>query len=509
MVPLFSMPSTTSWGVGEFPDLVPFSRWMRAAGLDVLQLLPLNEMASGQHSPYSALSAMALDPVFIALGDVPEFAALGGEAALPAEERARLAHVRATSRVDFVNVQQVKRVALRAAFDRFLDHDCRHESPRARAFAAFVARERWWLDAYALFRAIHAAQRELPWWQWPESLRTPADALASTSTVDREVRYGQYVQWIADEQWRRARAATAGLGLLGDLPFMVGGDSADVWSRQHEFMLDATIGAPPDAFSATGQDWGVPAYRWDVIARGNFEWFRQRARRAADLFDGYRLDHLVGLFRTYVRPRAGEPYFVPGHEPEQRWLGETMLDLFKEAGALVIAEDLGTVPDFVRASLAARQVPGFKVLRWERDWHAASQPYVDPSDYSPSSVAMTGTHDTEPMATWWMEAPADEVAALSRLPPLRERAFATSVRGYGPLLRDAVLRTLLASGSRLVVVPVQDIFGWTDRINMPATVGDDNWTFRLPWSVDRWLDEPEARERAEWLSQQQWGQVLP
>ena len=109
------------------------------------------------------------------------------------------------------------------------------------------------------------------------------------------------MQWQADLQWRRARAEAA-VAVFGDLPFMVGADSADVWARQHAFRFDATIGVPPDAFSETGQDWGLPVYRWDVIEEDDYEWIRQRARRSADLFRGYRIDHLVGLYRTYAIP---------------------------------------------------------------------------------------------------------------------------------------------------------------------------------------------------------------
>ena len=126
-------------------------------------------------------------------------------------------------------------------------------------------------------------------------------------SLPTSVLFRQYIQWIADEQWRRARAAAGerGVKLFGDLPFMVDGDSADVWARQSDFDIEASVGVPPDAFSATGQDWGMPAYRWDVIARQDFRWLRDRARRSAALYDGYRVDHLVGFYRTYSRPRNG------------------------------------------------------------------------------------------------------------------------------------------------------------------------------------------------------------
>src|SRR6185312_1751449 len=131
--------------------------------------------------------------------------------------------------------------------------------------------------------------------------------------------------------------------LFGDLPFMVDSDSADVWARQADFRLDASVGVPPDAFSATGQDWGMPVYRWDVMAAEDYRWLHERARRNADLYDGYRVDHLVGFYRTYGRPRdGGAPFFTPSDEAHQVALGETVLRIFGDAGAEIIAEDLGT-----------------------------------------------------------------------------------------------------------------------------------------------------------------------
>ena len=132
--------------------------------------------------------------------------------------------------------------------------------------------------------------------------------------------------------------------------------------------------------SATGQDWGLPAYRWDVFADRDFDWLRHRARRNADLCDGYRVDHLVGFYRTYYRDGHGQAGFTPPDEPSQLALGERVL-VFRDAGAEIIAEDLGTVPDFVRASLARLEVPGYKVFRWERQWDDPGQPFRDPASY--------------------------------------------------------------------------------------------------------------------------------
>jgi 4-alpha-glucanotransferase len=224
--------------------------------------------------------------------------------------------------------------------------------------------------------------------------------------------------------------------------------------------------------------------------REDFEWLRKRARRCADLFDGFRVDHLVGFYRTYARPKDGRPaYFTPSDEPSQRELGEKLLHIFKDSGAVIIAEDLGTVPDFVRESLSRQGVPGFKVFRWERHWHTEGHPFRDPATYPALSVALSGTHDTEPMVVWWEQVADDERQKVSAV------VHSDITRAPYPEVRDVLVESLYASGSNLVMMPIQDVFGWRDRINDPSVVAESNWVYRLPWPVDSLDDVAEARER--------------
>ena len=316
-VPLFSLTSSRSWGIGEFADLPAFGAWCAAAGQAYVQLLPLNEISPGETSPYSSMTAMALDPLYIHVPDVPEFVASGGEAALLPAQRDVLASLRADTRVRYGSVRELKRQCLRAAYVRFRDEELSRDTARARDFHAYASRESWWLDVYTTFRAVHAAEQERAWWDWPLGLAyADPEALrqANASHADDRL-YRAYQQWVAEAQWQAARAA-AGVRVFGDLPFMVSGDSPDVWARKNEFMLDATVGVPPDAFSETGQDWGLPPWRWDVMQGTGFQWMRARARRTAALFDGVRIDHLVGLYRIYVRPtdEARAKVFSPPDE---------------------------------------------------------------------------------------------------------------------------------------------------------------------------------------------------
>jgi 4-alpha-glucanotransferase len=498
LVPLFSIPSSRSWGIGEIGDIPVLAEWLRVAGQRVLQLLPINEMPPGERSPYSALSAMAIDPQFVSIGGLEDFAAVGGEEALEAGARGRLDTARSADAVDYAAVRQLKQDALRRCFARFRDAEWNANSARAAALRAYIEDEAGWLDDYALFRALHARHDERSWLEWPEPLRSrDAGALAAArADLADDILYRQYVQWIAQGQWKAAREHAGGVALFGDLPFMVSGDSADVWARQDEFRLDASVGVPPDAFSETGQDWGLPVYRWDVLADRDFDWLRDRARRNALLFDGYRVDHLVGFYRTYFRPHGGgPPQFTPSEEDAQTRLGERVLQVFREPGTEIIAEDLGVVPDFVRASLARLGVPGYKVLRWERQWHTDGQPFNDPADYPACAVATSGTHDTETLAAWWANAPPEEKEAVRAIPAVRARADADDQ------VPAALVEALVGAGADLLILPIQDVFGWHDRINQPATVGDANWTWRLPWPVDRMLIEPDAVDAASRLKQ--------
>lgn len=510
LVPLFSLVSSRSWGVGDFLDLPRFAEWVRDAGQSFIQVLPILEIPDHETSPYSALTAMALDPIFISLPEVEDFAATGGVAELTPDDRAQLAAVQGAPRVQHRAVRALKSRWLRRAHRRFLEEEAGPQTPRFHRFNAFSEREAWWLDDYALFRALRGVNEQRAWWEWAEPLaRLQPEALARAREEHAvEIGYRRYVQWLAAEQWERARAEAAPVQVFGDVPFMIAADSPDVWMQQQEFRFDATVGVPPDAFSETGQDWGLPPWRWDAMAQNDFAWMRRRARRTAALFDGFRLDHLVGLYRTFIRPldSGARPFFAPEDEDQQCQLGEKLVRLYQECGSAVIAEDLGTVPDFVRTSLRELGVPGFKVFRWERYWQHPEHPFVDPADYQEVSVATTGTHDTEALATWWETMPQEDRDRIVRLPAVRRSlespagVDAPAPAQFIPEIRDALIRALLASGSRYTIFPFQDFFGWTDRINTPATVDEENWSWRLPWLVDQLetLDEP--RERATLLA---------
>lgn len=489
VVPLFSLRSARGWGIGEIGDLPAIGAWMRASGLRALQLLPVGTLPPGEASPYSALSAMAIDPVYITLPDVADFVSLGGEIRLPLADQVALRGARNAPGIRYADVRQVKESALRLSFSLFWDVDWLRTTARAGAFAAFASWEDWWLGDYALYCALRTRYDQRPWTDWPAPLRDrePQALESARRELEQEILYHQYVQWLAESQWESAREALGDIRLFGDFPFMVSRDSADVWANQHLFRFDRSVGTPPDAFSETGQDWGLPVYRWDVMIAEDDRWLRQRARRMSRLFDGYRVDHLVGFFRTYSRPAdSTHGEFEPADEAAQIAQGERILRLFVDSGAQVTAEDLGSIPDFVRESLARLGVPGYKVLRWERRWKEPGQPFIHPASYPEVSAAATSTHDIEPLALWWETADREERIAFARILPAPSEARTPDEIASLPFeaLHLPLLRLAYQSGSDLLLLPIQDAFGWSERVNLPGTVGDHNWTWRLPYAVE-------------------------
>ncbi len=306
-----------------------------------------------------------------------------------------------------------------------------------------------------------------------------------------------YLQWIAHEQLADARrvAKRCGVEIVGDLPFTVAVDSADVWARQDDFDVAVSIGAPPDEFNADGQDWSLPGFRWEAVRADGFRWLRDRLAHAGRWLDGTRLDHVVGYFRTFIRPPDGPSHFEPALPDAQRPLGAAALDVVREAAASmrVIVEDLGDVPPFVREEMAARGLPGYRVLRWESD----GPTFRDPRAFPPGSIATTGTHDTSALAAWWGdELDQDARHRLADVPVFG--ALRDAGPAFTPAVHEALLDGLYASGSDTALLPIQDVFGTPDRINTPATIGDHNWGYRIPLAVEQ-LASASGRERAAWL----------
>jgi 4-alpha-glucanotransferase len=481
------MRSRADWGIGQITDLPACARLFLRAGQRLIQVLPTHELADGETSPYGALSAFALDPIYITVEAVPELDRGEASSILGAGGRAELERLRGLPKVAYSAVRALKRRVLNVAFDHFRVRELAPQSPRAKAFDTFIARESAWLRDHALYAALRDARSGHGWSTWPapERDRSPEVVALARSPRDdgglgTKVLFEMYLQWIAHEQWREARAELQKLGvaLMGDMPFIVGSESADVWARRDQFRTDVTLGAPPDEFSADGQSWGLPGYDWTTMDADGLSWLRSRATHSAELFDRYRIDHVVGFFRQWLKGHAPDAKgrFEPEAEPDQQVRGEKVLRAMLAAAGpdAVIAEDLGVIPPFVRETLTKLGLPGYKVLPWERD---DAQIPRDPRAFPELSVATWSTHDTAPITQWWhdlSDAERERLAKLDEMPldlPESEREL-------------ALIKLLFSAKSALTLLLAQEILGDKTRINTPATVSDQNWTWRLPRPIE-------------------------
>ena len=528
LAPVFALRGAGDLGIGDVAALREAVRWAAENRLRFFQILPVNEPGS-DHSPYNLLSAMALDPLTISTRpeEVPGLASSDFEK-LCAEHDVGGTDL---SRVHYPHVQTLKRGLLEAAYTRF------SRAGRSAAFESFQRRERGWLEDYALFRALvdwHGSEVNTA---WPAEHRAPEAArqwLANLKTAEqrsfsRRMRFWKFVQWTAWAQWERLKteAEALGVALAGDVPVGVSLFSADVWAEPEIFDLSRWSGAPPervfqtDVFTARwGQNWGFPLYNWERMSRDNFRWWRRRLRALFRLFHFLRVDHALGFFRIYSfpwRPEENEkfkdlspaeaaaltggelPRFVergddtPEDREYNRQRGEMIFRIFLEEAPAhrLIAEDLGEVAPYVRPTLASLEIPGFKIPQWERE----GAQLTPGEQYPRLSLATFATHDHPPIRTFW-----EELFAACADPQKSEWARAEQRAlldfcgrpdlaipcPYSREVHQAFLAGLLATNSWLAVAMITDLFGSTERFNVPGSAASDNWSCRIAEPVARW-----------------------
>ena len=486
LLPVFSLRSANDVGVGDFEGFENLFGWMRQASQRVLMVLPLLPTTPGDPSPYSTRSAFGLNPLFIHLGWLPEAVQF-----TDAEKKA-IDEARRSPSVRYDLVFPVKTAALQRAFDAFE----RHGSDE---FETWRASQREWLDGYALYSTLSEKFEARPWWEWPEPLknRDPGALEAALQEHGRRVRYHQWLQWVADGQWRRVRAQAHahGIQLCGDEPFIIGQDSADCWCFPQYLRRDARLGVPPDDFSADGQDWGLPWFDFDALGRDNDTWLKRRARHAAATYDLRRVDHAIGYFRQYIRDaQAPRGRFVPDQEADQRARGEKNFKLLSE-GTSIVAEDLGVIPRFARDVLAQLGLPGYQVMRWSRE----DGVYRDPRHYPEISLVTTGTHDTEALRSWWEGAQDWERETVCRVWP-ELNGLQPAPKEWSFEVHEALLRAAMNSQSYLAIFPWQDVFGETERTNLPGTMGPQNWSYRIKPEVQALSADENLQRTANWLT---------
>lgn len=396
-VPLFSLYSKSSIGIGEIPDLKFLIDWCKQVGFSIIQLLPIYDTGY-DFSPYSAVSSFALDPMYLNLNKL-----IGVDSSLYSIELASLKKkfpVRNKS-IDY----KIKKEKI-----SFLDKVFRSIQPlKEPAQLNFENGNKYWLYDYALFKVISERNGTSGWenWQLKEKNHNHSLLHKRDKKLKQELDFHIWVQWQLFEQMSSVKtyAESKNVLLMGDIPFLVSRDSADVWSHQKYFKLNLTAGAPPDMYFAYGQKWGMPPYNWKKIKSDNYKYLKERLRYSENFFHMYRIDHFVGLFRIWTVPRNSPPElgalrgdFEPSDPQTWENHGKGIIDvMLKSTSMFPCAEDLGTVPACSFKTLKEYSVPGVEFQRFLKK----NNKFVKPDRYRKNSVSVLSTHDSSFLMNWF------------------------------------------------------------------------------------------------------------
>ena len=461
LLPISSLPS--KYGIGCFSkSAYEFVDQLKAAGQGCWQILPLGPTSYGD-SPYQSFSTFAGNPYFISLEDLIE------EGVLTEKECDAVDFGSREDDVDYEKIYKGRYKLLRKAYER-------SDISKNPDFVRFQQEQAHWLGDYALFMAVKDRFEGIPWTEWAEDIR-----LRWNNALDYyrkelyfEIEFQEYMQFKFYEQWAKLKAYAnrRGIRIIGDIPIYVAMDSADTWANPGLFKLDENneptqvAGCPPDGFSATGQLWGNPLYRWDVHKNTGFEWWIKRLAHCFNMYDVVRIDHFRGLESYWEIPADSETAlngkWVDGPKDE---FFEVLIKTFGEEPP-IIAEDLGIITDDVRALRDKFGLPGMKILQFAfEDEDSNYLPYNQPYN----CICYTGTHDNDTTTGWY--ATASEKA--------RDK-----VRRYMNTDASQVswdfIRTCFGSPARFAIIPVQDLFcqGSDCRMNTPGKA-DGNWAYRM------------------------------
>ncbi len=462
-----SLPSR--YGIGCFSKSArDFVDWLKGAGQSYWQILPLGPTSYGD-SPYQSFSTFAGNPYFISLEDLVD------EGVLAEEECEAIDFGNEQDAVDYRKMYEGRYPLLRKAYER-------SNIMENREYQKFVSENERWLADYGVFMAVKDQFGGVPWTEWTQDIRLhERDAVSRYREELRdEVEFQQYLQYVFYKQWGelKAYANEHGVRIIGDIPIYVSMDSADVWAHPELFQLDAdnvpmaVAGCPPDGFSAMGQLWGNPLYRWEYHRDTGYEWWIGRLAHCFRLYDVVRIDHFRGFDEYYSIP-YGAKTAVCGH-----WEKGPGMELFSRVRAVlgekeVIAEDLGYVTDSVRELVRESGFPGMKVIEFAFDSRDSGSvnDYL-PHNYTENCVVYTGTHDNETI-TGWLDSITEEERAMTR-------AYLCDWYTPDKELYRSLIGLIMRSSASLCVIPMQDYLGYDNqcRMNRPSSVGT-NWKWRL------------------------------
>lgn len=447
------------YGTGDLGDeLTAFLDWAAGAGARLWQVLPLNPPGYG-NSPYGCLSSFAGNVMLVSPQRLMTDGLITAEdvGEVPAFDE---------DHIDFEAVASWKTALLRKAFAR---------REAVEGFDRFVEAQTAWLDDFALYMALRNQAGGGPWWEWEEPLasRESAALAAAREQLSGEIEFHKFSQWMFFRQWALVREAASarGIRIMGDVPIYVASDSADVWAGRRFFQLDergnptVVAGVPPDYFSATGQRWGNPLYRWDLMEADGFRWWIERIRANLTLADAIRLDHFRG-FAAYWEIPVHEETAIHG-----RWMPGPGIALFdairRELGSLpLVAEDLGFITPEVHELRRATGLAGMKILQF--GFGQVDSPHL-PHRYESDTVVYTGTHDNDTARGWFDQAPPEE-----------QQLARTYLGEDCSDISWSLIRAAYTSVARTAIIPLQDVLGLGSdcRMNRPGAM-HGNWSWRL------------------------------
>lgn len=462
LLPISAIPS--AYGIGTFSkEAYEFVDFLEQAGQTYWQILPLGPTGYGD-SPYQSFSTFAGNPYYIDLEELIR------EGILTREQCEACDWGGSEEYVDYEKVYRSRFRVLRAAF---LASNIEKNSD----FQEFVEENDHWLSDYALYMAVKDSFGGVSWSEWDEDirLRKPEAILACQKKLAEEILFYKYQQYLFASQWTRLKkyANDKGIQIIGDIPIYVAFDSADTWANPELFQLDANglptgvAGCPPDVFSATGQLWGNPLYRWDYHKKTGFAWWTQRIAHCYKLYDVVRIDHFRGFDEYYSIP-YGDPTAEFG--TWEKGPGYELFKVLKEklGNMQVIAEDLGFLTPSVIKLVKRTGYPGMKILQFAFDADGDSD-YL-PHNYTENSVVYTGTHDNDTTVGWFW--------SMSR----KDRNFAKRYLNFkgNKNVEWEFIRAALSSVANTAIIPMQDYLGLGKeaRINIPSTLGE-NWKWRM------------------------------
>lgn len=409
VVPLFSIYSNKSTGIGEISDLKNIVRWLKKTGQSLLQLLPMNETGS-DFSPYNSVSSFALEPMYLTLKELKEVnITLYKEELKKIKKKFRCG----TEKVNY----GIKNAKLDLLYEVYKNSYL----PGIRKYEKFKEENKYWLEDYVTFKVLKSHYSEKEFTTWDEKYRDKnSEEVASFRNAnEKQLEFFRWIQWQEYEQLTLIRkyANENGVYIIGDIPFLVSRDSADVWAHPGYFRMDYSAGAPPDMYFSKGQRWGMPPYNRDAIEKDGYGYIINKLKYASNFFDMFRIDHFVGLFRLWTihnsKPleTAGlEGEFSPADENAWEMHGKKIIDAMLSASDMMpLAEDLGVVPECAVRTLEEYGIPGINVQRWTKE-RVNKFDFTPPENYRLNSVVCLSTHDSSNILSWW----SDEAGTIDR-----------------------------------------------------------------------------------------------